>query len=204
MHRLQQLPWAVLLLLPAAAAAALEVSLDLGWRVTPYQQPCTPFLALPPLTCLGPGSESWRAQNVSSAAQCTAAACAANSSAFSFNGSHCYIGDAATLYVHEAACAGAAAGVRDPSAWPPAAPPEAARAHDDGAWATVDLPHDASASAPRAFPGPAGPGFRLPVASFYRKHFALQADWEGSSLRITLRRHCQRLVGKRRAAGAAL
>ena len=180
----------LLLLSPLTLHASHEVSLDLGWRMTPYQaQPCTPFLPLPHI-CLDISSprtdtHSWRV-DASTESQCTSAACSARSNVYSFNGTHCYIGDASMLSLNQTQCLTFSTGVRDPSAWPPASPAEASPTLDDSTWATVDLPHDAAASSPHTFPAAGGQGFRLPVAVFYRKHFALLSDWANASLSLSL------------------
>jgi hypothetical protein len=166
------------------------VPLDLGWRVAPFSAaPCGAFL-LYPRACLDPSKpadsyHSWQV-NASSAGACASAACAARSSAYSFNGSVCLIGDASVVEINTTTCATFTSGVRDPAAWPPLQPPEAARDYPDGAWGVVDLPHDAASSVPHVFPSTGGQGFRHPAATLYRKHFRLDAAWAGAALRLSL------------------
>jgi len=130
---------------------------------------------------------SWLVPGVATAEQCAAASCDAKSSAYSFNGTHCYVGDASVVSLNTSQCDLFTTGVRNPALWPPTNPPEAARDFPDGSWSVVDLPHDAAADTPHAFPSTGGQGFRHPVAAIYRKHFRLDASWAaGSALSLTL------------------
>ena len=177
--------------LRASSAPSSSVPLDLGWRVAPYASaPCGAFL-LYPRTCLEPSKpqdsyHAWQVPGVATAGACAAAACDARSSTYAFNGSDCWVGDAAMVSINTSQCESYTTGVRDPAAWPPALPPEAAREFDDTAWAVIDLPHDAAADTPHVFPSTGGQGFRHPTAALYRKHFRLQAEWEGAALRLQL------------------
>ena len=179
---------------PAQAAPecpSTQVSIDLGWRVQgETTQPCGPWIAPPNNTCVdtSPPQDDWHSWVVSAASldDCSAAACAAHSAAYSWNGTLCIIGDSSTLSPGVSSCVGFTTGVRDPSAWPPANPPEASPALLDAAWPVIDLPHDAAASAPHVFPATGGQGFRHPVSAFYRKHFRLNASWAGCALILSL------------------
>lgn len=181
------------LLALARLASSFPVSLDLGWRTAPWAtaQPCGAFLTYA-RTCIDIAqpthdNQSWRVPGVASAAACAAASCDARSSVWSFNGTHCYVGDASVVSVNTSTCAAFTTGVRDPAAWPPALPPEAARdfAADDS-WLVVDLPHDAAANEPHVFPSAGGQGFRRTVATIYRKHFRLDAAWQSAALTLEL------------------
>lgn len=173
-----------------AGAPASAVSLDFGWRAAPAAQaPCN-FNKLSAGHCLRISpplhdGSSWSVPAADSAA-CAAAACAARENAFSFNGT-CWIGDSSRLSSGAPECAGFESGIAPGgSAWPPLAPPEAARNFDDVAWSVVDLPHDASADAPHEYPGPGGQGFTAPVSTYYRKHFRLDAAWSTSAITVLL------------------
>lgn len=174
----------------ALSNAQVLVSLDFGWRTTPYQQaPCgggSDIIMKDVCLDISPPTKDYHSWIVpaSSTSDCSAAACAARTSTWSYNGTLCVIGDASMLGINTSLCKAFTTGIRDPTAWPPTLPPEASLAYDDASWEVVDLPHDASANTPHVFPAAGGQGFRHPVAAFYRKHFRLNASWEGKAISL--------------------
>ena len=158
--------WRRLLQLSAVVATTAErvvVPLDLGWRTSIAPAPaCSYPLVLPNLTL---GNSGWIPSTLpSSAAACEAAACAANTQAWSFcsrgecgaadksfprhkgPGPWCIIGSAGRVEPPEGAKWTTKA--RDTSHGPASTAPQVQRSFDDSAWNVVDLPHDASNDLP--------------------------------------------------------
>lgn len=173
------------------AAQRTTVSLDLGWRVAPEAPGACNFTdSYDDMVVVSPNNHLV-ANFTGDAAACAALACAGNVRIFSF-------------------CAGAASGCgalacaldsggqmtnygaggwvtrARPVAGPPALAPEAQPGFVDTAWRVVDLPHDASAEGAYR-PTSDGPeAFIPPVATYYRKHFAVPAAWEHTAVTLVV------------------
>ena len=61
-------------------------------------------------------------------------------------------------------------------------PPYAQPGFDDSTWSIIDAPHDMIVTRPFAEANGAKSGFRGRGEGWYRKHFVLPADWEGSAV----------------------
>jgi hypothetical protein len=181
------------ILSPGAALAPREVvPFDFGFRfhlgaasTPPPPPPCDPQGSFPRnvsgLQCLGlTGSPATTAE------ACAAAACAAGAEAWqlcaAFPGdcsAPCFIGPGGSCSTRNPRFG--AGGARAPLPPPPFDPAPAQPGFDDSAWALVDTPHDALIATPFSQSADNGEGSVPRNVSWYRKRFALPAEWARDS-----------------------
>jgi hypothetical protein len=191
-----------MLMLPLATGLRQIASLDFGWRVSPADPAaCDYSVALVNASCAPSwsktsyGSSCWPAPGNASMSEsaCAAAACAAGVSVYSYcaggTGSQCgaaacNIGPPSKLSLGLEF--GWVTQMRDTRLAPNPSSPQAQVDFDDSRWAVVDLPHDASANASSTQDANPGEGFLHPVQTWYRKHFRIPADWEGTAITLDI------------------
>lgn len=182
----------------------MTVSLDFGWRV---------HAAPPPPACEFPASipgiiqtGGWLVENVTSAAGCAAAACAANAQAWSFCAGgcgepsldpwyfwplrkvlpppKCVLGNTGQLRSNNSDSLQNWTSMARQRGGPPANMPEASTAYDDTRWKVVDLPHDASIEHGYTPNAAHGEAFVTNLQTLYRKHIVLPTAFKGKAIML--------------------
>lgn len=200
---------ALLLNFLTTVTSRFVVPLNLGWRTISADHPCTTCTYNALAGSMKLGNSGWVKANISSSAECAAAASSANVQAFSWTtsappvdshhtgtGPWCIIGSAGRVQTcpncqqieEQPSSAPAPTPVwtlktRDVRHGPPANAAEAARSYaDDDTWKTVDLPHDASIELPYIGDSDGPEGFHRNHRQWYRKYFELPTEFQGKAI----------------------